>query len=155
MREYSAGINRKFVASNRGLLHCIYAITLITLTNCATVQRHQFAEPTPDWELRSGQLLYRSAASTLVGEVFVRFSNQGDFQLNFSKGPGVTLLMLRQDASFADVTGAIAGPGWSGPVAQAPARLRSWLGLRDQLLGSPHQKMVRYVSGAETFVLRF
>ena len=108
-----------------------------------------------DWESRSGQLLYRTPKTTLIGEVFVRFSKNGDFELSFSKGPGITLLIFRQDASFAEVKGAMAGPGWSGPTDQAPSRLRSWLALRDQLIRSKNQKSVRYVAGPETFLFRF
>ena len=72
-----------------------------------------------------------------------------------SKGPGVTLLSLRQDASFAEVKGAFARQGWSGLVTQAPPQLRGWLGLRDQFLHAPDQKTLRYVSGSETFLFRF
>jgi hypothetical protein len=133
----------------------LWAIALIILTSCATVSRHQFAEPMPDWKLRSGQLLYRTPTTTLIGEVFVRFSKQGDFELSFSKGPGVTLLTLRQDASFAEVRGAMAGPGWSGPTDQAPNRLRAWLALRDRLVRLQNQKTVGYAAGPETFFFRF
>jgi hypothetical protein len=140
---------------NRRYLKCFCAIALIILTSCATVSRHQFTQPTADWELRTGQLLYRTPTTTLIGEVFVRFSKQADFELSFSKGPGVTLLMLRQDASFAEIRGAMAGPGWSGRTDQAPSRLRSWLALRDRLARSQSQKTVRYVAGPETFLFRF
>ena len=80
--------------------------------------------------------MYRTATTTLIGDVLVRFSKSGDFELTFSKGPGVTLLSLRQDASFAEVRGPFAKAGWSGPVEQAPKPLRGWLGLRDKLIHS-------------------
>lgn len=141
--------------ANCRYLKCFCALGLFILTSCVTAPRHQFAEPTNDWQSRSGQLLYRAASTTIIGEVFVRFSEGGDFELNFAKGPGITLLILRQDASFAEVRGAMAGPGWSGPIDQAPNRLRTWLGLRDRLLRSQNQKAVRYVAGSETFLFRF
>jgi hypothetical protein len=72
-----------------------------------------------------------------------------------SKGPGITLLSLRQDATFAEVKGAFARQGWSGPVAQAPPQLHGWLGLRDQFIRAPDRKIVRYAAGNETFVFRF
>jgi hypothetical protein len=130
------------------------AVALV-LSSCAMISRHQFPQPSQDWQARSGQLLYHTAKTTLIGEVFVRFSKSGDFELTFSKGPGVTLLLVRQDASFAEVRGALAGPGWSGPANQAPKRLRSWLGLREQLIRSQDRKSVRYVAGPETFLFRF
>src|SRR5437762_5062971 len=78
-------------------------VCIVALTSCATTSTHQFAEPARDWQTRSGQLLYRNPKTTVIGDVFVRFSGNGDFELTFSKGPGVNLLFLRQDASFAEV----------------------------------------------------
>jgi hypothetical protein len=98
--------------------------------------------------------MYRTDKTTLIGDVLVRFSKSGDFELSFSKGPGVTLLSLRQDVSFAEVKGPFAKGGWSGPVEQAPRPLRAWLGLRDKLISS-QDRSVRYASGNETFLFRF
>ena len=99
--------------------------------------------------------MYRTAKATLIGEALVRFSNTGDFELTVSKGPGITLLSLRQDAGFAEFKANFTGQRWSGPTAQAPSQLRGWLGLRDQFLRAPDQKTLRYVSGGETFLFRF
>jgi hypothetical protein len=99
--------------------------------------------------------MYRTPTTTLVGEALVRFSNAGDFELTVSKGPGITLLSLRQDATFAEVKGAFARQRWAGSVAQAPSQLRGWLGLRDQFLHTPDRKTLRYAAGNETFVFRF
>jgi hypothetical protein len=99
--------------------------------------------------------MYRSPKTTLIGDALVRFSKTGDFELTVSKGPGITLLSIRQDARFAEVKGAFARPGWSGPVEKAPAQLRGWLGLRDQFLHTPDQKTLGYNSGNETFLFRF
>jgi hypothetical protein len=132
----------------------LFAATLFHLAGCATTPRHQFAEPAGNWQTKSGQLMYRTAKTTLIGDVLVRFSKSGDFELTFSKGPGVTLLSLRQDASFAEVKGPFAGGRWSGAVEQAPKPLRAWLGLRDKLIHSQDQS-VRYTTGKETFVFRF
>jgi hypothetical protein len=97
--------------------------------------------------------MYRTNETTLMGDVLVRFSKSGDFELSLSKGP-VALLTLRQDASFAEITGPFAKGGWSGPVEQAPKPLRGWLGLRDKLIHSP-DRSVRYTAGNETFLFRF
>jgi hypothetical protein len=99
--------------------------------------------------------MYRTPTTTLVGEALVRFSKSGDFELTVSKGPGITLLSLRQDATFAEVTGTFAQQGWSGPVAQAPPQVRGWLGLRDQFMHAPDQKTLRYAADNETFLFRF
>ncbi len=149
--------------------------------SCATTATHQFAEPKNDWQTRTGQLLYRNPKMTVIGDVVVRFSKKGDFELTFSKGPGVTLLNLRQDANFAEVKGPMASRAWSGPIEHVPQRLLGWIELCDYLLYSfsmeqfiggtppppiehvtgdriPGQDRLprsRQVPGAERFVFRF
>jgi hypothetical protein len=81
--------------------------------------------------------------------------SSGFRKLAILKGPGVTLLSLRQDAAFAEVKGGFARQGWSGPVEQAPPQLRGWLALRDQFIHAPDQKTVRYIRGNEAFLFRF
>ena len=131
------------------------AITIFCVTSCATGSRHEFSERTTGWQTKTGQLMYRSAKTTLLGDVLVRFSRTGDFELTVSKGPGITLLSLRQDATFAKINGAFAHRGWSGPVALAPPQLHGWLALRDQFIRAPNQKILRYVASNETFLFRF
>jgi len=133
----------------------IGALLIVDLAACATTSRYQFAEPTAGWETRNGQLLYRNVNTTLIGDAFVRFNKSGDFELIFSKGPGVTLLSLREDTTFAEVKGALAGPGWSGPVNRAPKQLRGWLELRDKIIDAQARHLIRHVADSETFLLRF
>jgi hypothetical protein len=146
--------NTRAIETNRPCLIWLFAIISFCVTSCATATRHQFSEPAGNWRTKSGQLMYRTANTTLTGDVLVRFSKSGDFELTFSKGPGVTLLALRQDSTFAEVKGPFAEAGWSGPVEQAPKPLRGWLGLRDKLIHSQDQ-VVRYAGGNETFLFRF
>ena len=127
----------------------------VCLTSCASVSLHKFTEPAAGWQARNGQLMYRTAKATLIGEALVRFSKSGDFELTVSKGPGITLLTLRQDAAFAEINASFTGQHWSGPTASAPSQLSGWLGLRDQFLRVPNQKTLRYVNGSETFLFRF
>jgi hypothetical protein len=141
-------VNRVYVAS-------ILAVNLFCIISCATSSHHEFSEPNTGWHTKSGQLMFRSAGTTLIGEALVRFSKSGDFELTVSKGPGITLLSLQQDANFAEVKGGLARQGWSGPVANAPPQLRGWLALRDQFLRAPDRNTLRYATGNETFVFRF
>ena len=148
----SGKVNRpRAVRVNRPYL----VVCIVALTSCATTSTHQFAEPARDWQTRSGQLLYRDPKTTVIGDAFVRFSGNGDFELTFSKGPGVNLLFLRQDASFAEVSGPFSGRGWSGPIDRAPEQLRGWLELREKVIHSEDRHQVRHVSGSETFLFRF
>ena len=91
----------------------------------------------------------------MIGDVVVRFSRNGDFELTFSKGPGVTLFALRQDSNFAAINGPLAGRGWSGPIDRAPQQLQGWLELREKVIHSEDRHQVRHVSGSETFLFRF
>lgn len=124
------------------------------LTSCATTG-HRFADPASDWQARNGQLLYRSHKTALIGEVLVRFSKAGDFELTFTKGPGVTLLMVRQDANFVRVSGPLARGSWSGPPASAPARLRGWVELRDVLMKAAGQTSMQHEANGDAFKFRF
>jgi hypothetical protein len=141
--------------ANRPYLISILAIASIYVTSCATISQHEFSAPSMGWETKIGQLMYRSPKTTLIGDAVVRFSKTGDFELTVSKGPGITLLSLRQDATFAEVKGAFARQGWSGAVGQAPPQLRGWVALREQFIRAPNQKTLRYVSDKETFLFRF
>lgn len=133
----------------------VVTLSLFSLTTCQTVSRHQFASPAPDWQTRSGQLLYHGPKTSLIGDVFVRFSRKGDFELTFTKGPGVSLLVVRQDATSARAEGPLARGRWSGLVDQAPKHLRGWLRLRDSLLRSPSKQIISEKTEPETFLLRF
>lgn len=133
----------------------IIVLAIVDLTGCVTTPRHQFNEPARDWQTRSGQLLYRTPKATIIGEVLVRFSKRGDFELTFSKGPGVTLLTLRQSDSHAEVKGGPARMGWSGPVDRAPKQVRGWLELREKIMRAQDRHSLRHVAGGETFLFRF
>ncbi len=131
----------------------ISLVFLLCLTSCATTSTHQIASPASDWQTKAGQLAYKGPRVSLIGEVLVRYSKAGDFELTFTKGPGVKLLVVRQDASFASAEGPLARGQWSGPVANAPERLRGWFSLRDKIIAGGTS--VRVASGAEIFNVRF
>lgn len=92
---------------------------------------------------------------SLIGEVLVRYTKQGDFELTFTKAGGITLLSVRQDANFAQAEGPLARGRWSGPIAQAPARLRGWFELREKIAAGRRTDSLRHESGEQSFTLRF
>jgi hypothetical protein len=143
------------IEAKRLYLFSALSIGACYLTSCATLSQHQFAEPAAGWQTRAGQLMYRTPKTMIIGEALVRFSTAGDFELTVSKGPGITLLSLRQDSGFAEFNATFTAQRWSGPVTQAPPQLRGWLGLRDQFVRAPNDKRLRYLSGNETFQFRF
>ena len=132
---------------------CGLLLGFVCLTSCETTSIHQFAAPAASWKSKSGQLAYQSPKMSLIGEVLVRYSAAGDLDLVFSKGPGVTLFRLRQDAQFGSAEGPLARGRWSGPVANAPARLRPWFVLRDKIAAGGSSIRVR--EGGESFNLQF
>jgi hypothetical protein len=138
---------------DKGIGVFVAILATVVLTSCETTSLHQFAEPSRGWQVRSGQLRYASPTTTLIGEVVVRFSNTGDFELTFSKGPGVPLIVVRRDSTFARVEGPLAREPWSGRIDQAPSQLRSWIELRDKVIAT--KRSLRLVAGTETFLFRF
>ena len=134
-----------------GRIASIVAIAVV-LSSCAI---HQFAPPSAAWSTRNGQLSYRGKKTSLIGEVLVRYSNGGDFELVFSKGPGVSLFVMHTDPIFAHMQGPLAGVPWSGPLQRPPARAEGWLALRREILRNPEKQIIRVSEGPETFVLRF
>jgi len=128
---------------------------LFALTGCGLFSTHQFTTPASDWKVRNGQLMYRTGEMRVVGDVVVRYSKAGEFELTFSKGPGVTLFTIRQDATNAEVKSSLTHLSWSGPVDRAPSQLRGWLGLREKVISAPDDKVIRHTTETETFVFRF
>jgi len=141
------------MSSSPRLLGLVFLI-LVCLTSCA-VYRHQLDQPTPEWQSRIGQLQYRGPRTSLIGEVLVRYSSAGGFELTFTKGPGVPLLSVRQDDKFVRVSGPLARGSWSGPPNEAPERLRGWVSLRDVLLRSPNEPLVHQSLGRDRFTFAF
>ena len=129
-------------------------LAIFCLTSCQTL-RHRFLEPAPDWQSKIGQLQYRGPKTSLIGEVLVRYSSKGDFELTFSKGPGVILLFVQQNDKFLRVSGPLARGSWSGPPNETPVRLRGWASLRDLLLRAKSEATVRETFGPDSFAFAF
>ena len=138
---------------SRFLKFALLIVMALVFSGCGTI--HKFIGPAPDWQARSGQLLYKGKRTTLIGEVLVRFSKAGDFELTFTKGPGVILLEIRQDANFFNVRGPLAGVKWSGSTANAPAHLRGWLQLREKLMALGDKPSLTHTYRSEKFTFRF
>ena len=144
----------------RHVLFVALSLLALGLTSCQTTgttaaTSHQFAEPSADWQTKAGQLAYTDKQTSLIGEVLVRYSTKGDFQLTFTKAGGITLLSLRQDATFGKVEGPLARRAWIGPLTKPPARVRGWFELRDKIVNGRGGAAIRHDSGDQTFTLRF
>ena len=105
-----------------GLLTAL-AMTLFCVTNCTTISSHEFSQPTGGWKTKTGQLMYRSPKTTLIGEALVRFSKTGDFELTVSKGPGNNLVVYPAGRHLCRSQRSICPPGlvWSCSASSVTA----------------------------------
>ena len=134
----------------------IFGAASLVFTSCqTTTSSHQFADPSPAWQTKTGQLAYTDQKVSLIGEVLARYSKDGEFELTFTKAGGITLLSVRQDPQFGKAEGPLARRSWSGPLAKAPPHLRGWFQLRDKIVNGRRSATLRHDSGEQTFTLRF
>lgn len=96
-----------------------------SLAGCAS---HQFAEPSGPWKTRTGQLLYKEGSRSLVGELVVSTNGQ-DARLEFAKGPVLSLMRVKKDATHARFEGPLARLGHTVEVGKASGRDAGWLSI--------------------------
>jgi hypothetical protein len=127
------------------------------LAGCAT---HLFPAYNPAGQNVAGQMLYSSKKRTFVGEFTVRQSPT-DFALDVTKGPGMELILVRENGDNLARVEAL-NHAWQGdPRHFIPPQVRSWVALREVFAGStpdgatvtraPGQISVEFASG-ERFV---
>ena len=95
-----------------------------------------FLEPDADWQAKNGQLLYRGKKNNVDRRSAGAIFEAGDFELTFTKGPGIALLEVRQDANFASVKGPLARGSWSGRPRARRRDCAAGCELRELLLAS-------------------
>ena len=125
------------------------------LAGCQTP--HQFAAPDKTWKTHIGQLKYSDATRTLIGDVVVQQRGAQDFQLEFQKAGGISLLTLREDATTARAEGLFARGSWQGSPAAAPKHLRNWVALREafQQPASGAMRKMDFPADGQSFVFQF
>lgn len=111
----------------------VLALSVGTLfTGCQSIGGKSAAFPAPaaGWQTYTGQLFYRGAnGKSVIGDVVIRRSAHGDFQLEFLSGPGVSLMRLQRSATALHLEGILARGSWNPPLNRVPAPLRGWSGL--------------------------
>lgn len=129
-------MHRLITAALRGAGFLIVACLALMLLGCQTPQA--FPTPGADWTTHTGQLQYRSAEGrSVIGDVVLRSSPAGDFQLDFRSGPGFPLLRIWQSGASARAEGVFARGTWQGRAAVAPAPLHGWMQLRGLFASLP------------------
>jgi hypothetical protein len=107
--------------TTRAVLLCL----LLALCGCST---GMFPEYNPAGRTIAGQMLYSGRKRTFVGEFTVRKSPT-DFALDVTKGPGMELILLRENGDNLVRIEAM-GHTWQGdPRHFVPPQVRNWVAL--------------------------
>jgi len=132
-----------------------FVLAAVLFPGCATTN-NSFPSPGADWKTFQGQLHYTSAAGkSIIGDVVIRRSPHGDFQLEFQSGPGFPLIRLWQSGEVARAEGVFARGAWQGSAAKPPQRLKSWFKLRDSFARQDHPTHLAINEGGDHFVFHF
>lgn len=108
------------------------ALVLATaLSACQTTITRKFPSPGANWKSSYGQLQYVSPKRSVIGEAVIARHGRQDFQLDYTAGPGVPLIRVRESDNSAGAEGVFAQLAWQGEPAKAPHHLRPWIELRD------------------------
>lgn len=115
-----------------------------------------FPTPAADWQTLSGQMQHVGLdGKSVIGDVVIRRSKQGDFQLSFASGPGFPLMRLWVSGTRGRAEGVMARRPWQGEVAKAPERLRGWFQLPKIFATKGHNRDLSVVEQGERFVFHF
>ena len=113
------------------LLRPAAAVALLgLLPACQTVQR-QFPTPGADWRTSIGQLQYATRKRSVIGEAVVSRQGVRHFQLDFTAGPGLPLMKLREAETSARAEGVFAHGVWQGDPTHAMGSVGTWVKLRE------------------------
>jgi len=102
-----------------------------TLSSCQTTITRSFPTPGDNWNNAYGQLQYVTPKRSVIGEAVITRNGTQDFQLDYTAGPGVPLIRVRETSHSAAAEGAFAMLGWQGDPARPPHHLISWMELRE------------------------
>jgi hypothetical protein len=119
-----------------------------------------FPEYNPAGRTIAGQMLYSSRKRTFIGEFTVRQSST-DFALDVTKGPGMQLILVRENGNNLARVEALEHAWQGNPQRFVPPQVRHWLAMREVFSGAtpegatvtraPQQITVEFENG-ERFV---
>ena len=133
------------------------ALFLALLQGCAT---NIFPAYNPAGRNIAGQMLYSGRKRTFVGEFTVRQSPT-DFALDITKGPGMEIILVRENGDDLARVEAFSHAWQGDPRHFTPPQVRNWLAMRTVFAGGtpdgavvtrgPQQVTVQFANG-ERFV---
>ena len=106
------------------------AVFLAALGGCQVAQP-QFPTPSAGWQTSIGQLQYATRKRSVIGEAVVSRQGATDFQLDFTAGPGLPLMKLREAGTLGRAEGVIAHGTWQGEPSRAIGTVGTWMRLRE------------------------
>ncbi len=126
----------------------------LPLTGCQTASG--FPQPAANWQTFQGQLRYSSGTTgkSVIGDVVIRRSPLGDFQLEFQSGPGFPLMRLYRSGDQVRTEGVLARGSWQGAAEKAPKPLLGWASLPTAFAGHQHKRLDVTLAG-DHFVFQF
>lgn len=107
------------------------AAFFVGLSACQMTPAREYPTPGAGWHTSVGQLQYATPQRSVIGEAVVSSLGTQDFQLDFTAGPGVPLMRLRETGNSARAEGPFAGGSWQGDPARPPRQVASWAALRE------------------------
>lgn len=107
----------------------VAALILATFSGCQTPG--EFPAPGAHWKNAQGQLQYTTPKRSVIGETVLSGNGARDFQLDYTAGPGLPLMRLRESGTAARMEGVFAGGSWQGEPEHVHGRLASWAALRE------------------------
>jgi len=131
-------------------LLCLLLVAVAVSTTLPSCSTGIFPEYNPAGRNIAGQMLYIGKKRTFVGEFTVRQSPT-DFALDVTKGPGMQLILVRENGDTLVRVEAL-NHAWQGnPRHFVPPQVRNWVALREVFTGgTPAGANVTRTSGQIT-----
>ena len=107
----------------------LLAFLVAALSGCQTAS--EFPAPGAHWKNAQGQLQYATPKRSVIGEAVLSGNGARDFQLDYTAGPGLPLMRVRESGSVGRMEGVFAGGSWQGDLEHVHGRLASWAALRE------------------------
>lgn len=137
----------------RLLTVCFCGLLCFPLAACQSPQAvpQHFPKPDSRWKTRLGQLQYRKADRSIIGECVASWRGEQEFMLEYNAGPGFLLLRFSASGLFVRVEGPLARGGWQGEKTRIPKHLKGWLSAAAAMRSNAERIQTDSPESRETF----
>ncbi|MEO6847312.1 MAG: hypothetical protein ABI443_07285 [Chthoniobacterales bacterium] len=109
-------------------------IAFLLVSACQTAPKIAFTPQT----LQHGRLLWKTSSKSLVADIIIQKSANGDTRLILTKETGSPILIITRTTSLLDVDERMNGKHWRGEPSRLPSALIGWSALIDAIAVSKH-----------------